>query len=103
MCELAPISTAPIRPGEYFGPCLLFGRTLGYGDERYAAGGWDGEDWIVFGVIFEPTHYVLLPRRPEEPVDPLKLIVDDISNYAHARLRGFIGEELPTTSPELRP
>lgn len=92
MCELDPIDTAPIRLGESFGPCLFFGRTVDeYGEERYAVGVWDGEDWIVAGVIFNPTHYQLLPPRPEKlPADdPLKAAVDDINKYAHIKLRDF--------------
>jgi hypothetical protein len=91
MCDLAPIATAPIRVGEHFGPCLLYGRTEGEDEEdRYGVGYWIGDEWSVGGAVFTPTHFYLLPKRPESQNDPLKAVVDEIGNYAHLRLLGFM-------------
>ena len=47
--ELAPITAAPVKPGEYFGLCLL---APGVKDE-WVVGCWNGEGWYQQGAIAE--------------------------------------------------
>jgi hypothetical protein len=58
--EVLPIDMAPIKPGEYFEPCLL---TPGAGDE-WTTGRWNGWEWADDdGNVLTPTAFALLPRR----------------------------------------
>jgi len=62
-----PITYAPVRPGERFGPCLLM---LPPGEANFAdfapreVGAWDGEDWYALGsgFIVHPTIGRCRPR-----------------------------------------
>lgn len=54
------IDTAPIKPGEPFGPCLL---SPGI-NRRWTTGGWDGDGWFTDDgdVELQPRQYALLPE-----------------------------------------
>jgi hypothetical protein len=73
LIELLPIAAAPVKPGEYFGPCLL---TPGL-DDVWTVGRWNGDDWYEGGLPIAPTHYALLPVGEEGTVtadrDPFAL------------------------------
>jgi hypothetical protein len=60
---LRPISEAPVKEDEPYGPCLL---TPGRNGRDWVIGEWDGKGWhdLDNGPI-EPTHYLLLPERSE--------------------------------------
>jgi hypothetical protein len=56
-----PIAQAPIKKGQYYGPCLL---SPGINGEEWVVGECDGEGWFaVSGERVAPTHYLLLPPR----------------------------------------
>jgi hypothetical protein len=56
---LNDIETAPIRPEQKFGPCLL---SPGI-DTKWTTGIWDGHGWFdeASGLKLQPKQYVLLP------------------------------------------
>jgi hypothetical protein len=59
LIELLPIGSAPVKPGEHFGPCLL---APGLDDEwtvgRWVENGWYSND----GLPLKPTVWALLPQ-----------------------------------------
>jgi hypothetical protein len=60
-----PIDTAPIKPGEEFGPCLPWGPEVANypQDTCWVIGRWNGEKWCdQEGPVFNPTHWSPLPR-----------------------------------------
>lgn len=62
---MQPIATAPVKPGEYFGPVLLFeARAAQKGEvERalhtgWTLGRWEGEGWGDLDMaLISPTHW----------------------------------------------
>jgi hypothetical protein len=56
-----PIAQAPIKKGQYYGPCLL---SPGINGEEWMIGESDGKSWFAAsGEPAQPTHYLLLPSR----------------------------------------
>jgi hypothetical protein len=54
---MAPIGSAPVKPGEYFGPCLL---SPGL-DNEWTIGRWNGDGWFSDdGFPLSPTVWALL-------------------------------------------
>jgi hypothetical protein len=61
------IETAPIEPGETFGPCLLYvPDETDHGLTNWWVGAYDGECWYTFAgdLIVTPTHWAKLPETP---------------------------------------
>jgi hypothetical protein len=53
-----PISEAPVKDGEVFGPCLLGPGSHG---EEWTIGGWDGNVWFdADGITIVPLVYLYL-------------------------------------------
>ncbi len=60
----APITEAPIEPGESFGPCLLWPGSTG----GWSTGYWDGEHWFEDGGRpIAPKIFALLPDVGSAP------------------------------------
>lgn len=60
-----PISTAPIRYGQQFGPCLLLAVAYGL-PERWYLGNWDGDagEWCEEnGLVVSPRKWCPLPTH----------------------------------------
>ena len=71
LIELAKIDSAPVQPGQPFGPCLLAPSIDG---SEWTVGEWDGEGWCSdTGSKLTPLFWALLPqlsslpRRSEQP------------------------------------
>jgi hypothetical protein len=60
------ISTAPVRPGRRFGPCLLWPYTDRWDPKpRWDLGKWEDGGWCDHaGFFFQPTHWSPLPKEP---------------------------------------
>jgi hypothetical protein len=70
LIELLPIASAPVKPGEYFGPCLL---TPGV-DNVWTTGRWNGDGWFSDeGFPLKPTAFALLPVAGAADRDPFAL------------------------------
>ena len=57
---LHPISEAPVKQGEFYGPCLLVA------EDGWVYGEWDGDGWWDFSEdgYTEPRYFLLLGSPP---------------------------------------